>query len=118
MTGEKLQDVCQFSTNGAGMVHHRERLMGQTDKQPHCVCGLKGQYGDYTIEGVWVSSSSLKLLIKLVAQTSVHIWNLQRWTASAMFCIPHCMEMASTHLQGNQNDYLVRHSYGFLNLSR
>lgn len=37
MTGEKLQDVCQLSTNGAGMVHRRERLMGQTDKQPQRV---------------------------------------------------------------------------------
>lgn len=54
----------------------RERLMGQINgPSTH---GLKGQYGDYNTESMQASSSSLKLFIKPVAQTSVfHMEALQ-----------------------------------------
>lgn len=102
MTVEKLQDVYQLfnylSWNGV-----LGRDMGQINSPS--VHDLKGQYEDYTIEGVWVSSSSLKRLIKLVAQTSISIWRLHRWPVSATFSILHSAGICPMHLWGNHSDH-------------
>lgn len=48
-----------------------ERCFGESRINSPSTRGLKRQYGDYNVESLRVSSRSLKLLIKPVAQTSI-----------------------------------------------